>query len=416
MSSTPTNLIQIEPGQHKLTGPSSAERWLGCAGSINLTKKLIKAGLINPSSSRPAAEGTAAHLVLSTCLEDGSDAEEMRDFQLEVEDWIFIVDDEMVDGVQETLNWVRARIARAKSEGFEVELYIERWMTSILDEDAGGTGDILIHIIGDRLIVVDFKYGRGVSVEPTSDQNGCYGYLGVENFVIEVDGDMPVESWIAQPRIPHPDGTIRCHETTAQELIDWWLETVIPGIEATRDPNAPLVIGEHCRFCPNKGHCPALKNETFELPVGIDPLHLSDEELGEILVKLAAIKLLIPVMEAEALRRVRKGDKIPGKKLVRKRANRAFKTFLALPHPTNADETVEVKLEDAVRKAFGPDGFSTPDILSPKQMEGLDGGKQFVADWSYSPNNGLTLAGIKDKRKEVRPNIEQVRGPVSNVI
>ncbi len=415
-SSTALSRIVVEPGKHSSRGASSAHRWLNCAGSINLTEELARKGLINFGSSRPAAEGTAAHLVLSTCMEDGSDAHEMADFEIAVEDWVFIVDKEMIDGVQETLDWVRARIAKAKKAGFEVKVYIEKGMSSFTDPDAYGTGDVLIHIIGDRLIVVDFKYGKGVSVEPTSDQNAYYGYLGIENYIDAPESISVVESWIAQPRIPHPDGTIRKHVTNCEELTDWWMGTVLPGIEATRDPGAPLVIGEHCKWCPNKGNCPALKNETFEFPMGIDASHLNNEELGAVLAKLEAILMLQPVMEAEALRRARSGDKVPGRKLVRKKANRKFKEVMALPDPDDADETVEVKLEDAIMIYFGLDAFMEPKMRSPNQLEDLDGGSEFTSKWAYTPDNGLTLAKMSDKRVEVRPNIERVRGKISRTV
>lgn len=416
MSETAGSRIVIGPGKHSLRGASSAERWLNCEGSINLTEKLARDGMLESGSSRPAAEGTAAHLVLSTCLEDGSDAIEMKDIEIEVEHWLFIVDDEMVVSVQETLDWVRDRISRAKKEGFEAKLYIEKGLSSFLDEDAYGTADILLHIIGDRLIVVDFKYGRGVSVEPTSDQNAYYGYLGIENYIDDPASTIVVESWIAQPRIPHTDGTIRRHVTNCEELTDWWMDTVIPGIERTRNPNAPLTIGQHCRFCPNRGHCPALKNETFEFPLGIDSNHLSDEELGAALVKLDALEALKPVLQAEALRRARQGDRIPGRKLVRKKANRVFKDTMALPSPDDADEMIEVKLEDAATSEFGLDAYAEPKLKSPAQLSDLEGGKEFVSQWAFTPDNGLTLAGLKDKRPEVKPNIERLRGRAKKTV
>ncbi len=410
MSTTYHNRIIVEPGKHSSRGASSAERWLNCAGSINLTEALARKGLINFGSSRPAAEGTAAHLVLSTCLEDGSDAHEMADFEIVVEDWMFVVDKEMIDGVQECLDWVRARIAKAKKDGFEVKVYIEKGMSSFTDEDAYGTGDVLIYIVGDRFIVVDFKYGVHVVVEPTSDQNAYYGYLGIENYIDDPASIKVVESWIAQPRIPHPEGTIRKHVTNTEELTDWWFGTVLPGIAATRDPGAPLVIGQHCKWCPNKGNCPALKSETFEFPMGIETTHLTNEELGEVLSKLEAILMLQPIMEAEALRRARSGDKVPGRKLVRKKANRKFKEVMALPDPDDADEMVETKLEDAIMEQFGLDAYTDPKMRSPNQLEDLDGGSEFTAKWAYSPDKGLTLAKTSDKRVEVRPNIERIRG------
>lgn len=411
MSTTTThNRINVEPGKHSSRGASSAHRWLNCAGSINLTEELARKGLINFGSSRPAAEGTAAHLVLSTCLEDGSDANEMADFEIAVEDWVFIVDKEMIDAVQETLNWIRARIATARAAGFEVKVYVEKGMSSFTDPDAYGTGDVLIHIVNDRLIIGDFKYGKGVTVEPTSDQNAYYGYLGIENYIDNPESIKVVESWIFQPRIPHPEGTIRKHVTNCEELTEWWMGTVLPGIKATRAPGAPLVIGEHCKWCPNKGNCPALKQETFEFPMGIEASHLNNEELGAVLVKLDAILMLQGVMEAEALRRSRTGDKVPGRKLVRKQSNRKFKEVMALPDPGNADHMVEVKLEKAIMAQFGLDAYAEPRMRSPNQLEELDGGSEFTAKWAYTPDNGLTLAKSSDKRVEVRPLIERSRG------
>lgn len=409
MSDTVADRIIIEEGRHSKRGASSANRWRNCPGSINLTEKLLAEGSIKILTNRAAAEGTAAHLVLSTCLEDGSDAQEMKDTIIEVADWSFVVDDEMVEGVQESLDWIRNRVSRAKKEGFEVHLYVERGLESLTDEDAFGTPDTIIHIVGDRLIVVDFKYGRGVSVEPHSDQNGYYGYLAVENYLNSPDDVKVVESWIHQPRIPHPDGTIRRHITNAKELTDWWFNEVLPDIEATRDPDAELVIGEHCRFCANKSHCPALKSEVFEFPMGIEPSHMTDDELGQALTKIKAIETLKETFEREALRRARAGDRIPGWKLVRKKANRTWKEKQPVRNPDNPDEMVETTIEDAARAAFGMEAYSDPKLKSPAQIEKLDGGNDFASHWAYSPDQGLTLAAESDKRMEVRPNIERVR-------
>ena len=407
------NKIVVEESRHSKLGASSAHRWLNCPGSISLTDKLYKDATIKPSTNRAAAEGTAAHLVLSSCLEDGDDAISMKDMEIEVGDWVFVVDDEMVAGVQETLDWIRARISKAKQDGFEVQLYVERGMESFTDEDAFGTGDVIIHIVNDRVIILDFKYGRGVSVEPDSDQNYYYGYLAVENYIEDPEAVKVAECWIAQPRIPHPNGTIRRHITNVDELTSWWFNRALPGMERTRDKDAELVIGEHCRFCPAKGHCPALKSEVFEFPMGIDTAHLTDEELGSILEKLKALATVQSTFESEALRRARRGDKIPGFKLVRKKANRTWKQKQPLK-VSDSDDMVETSLEDAMDKAFGLDCWSEPKRLSPAQVEKLDGGNDFASLWAYSPDLGLTLAPESDKRLEVRPNVERMYGSRSN--
>lgn len=401
--------IIVPEGRHSRRGASSSTRFIACPGSIQLTEKLIADGTIKPTTNRAAAEGTAAHLVHSSCLEDGTDAESMRGFEIEVADWVFVVDDEMIEGVQESIDWIRSRVSDAKAMGFEVDLYVEKSFTSFSDEDVYGTADVILHIIGWGLIVFDFKYGRGVTVEPVSDQNYYYSYLAAENLLPPDASDTIVESWISQPRIPHPEGTIRSHLTTVEEVTDWWYTTLLPSIVATREEEAELVLGEHCRFCPNKGHCPALKAEVFEFPMGIAPTHLTDTELGEVLQRLKAIDSVKSTFEQEALRRARNGDKLPGFKLVRKKANRAWKEKQAMKE-ANTGEMIQIEFEDAVIEEFGEEAYEPRKVRSPAQIEKLDGGKEFASTWAYKPDLGLTLAAESDKRPEVLSNMERLRG------
>lgn len=148
----------------------------------------------------------------------------------------------------------------------------------------------------------------------------------------------------------------------------------------------------------------ALKSEVFELPVSIDPTHLNDEELGEVLKKIDAVLLAKKAYEQEALRRARAGDKIPGRKLVKKKTTRTFKTSMTVKEGDD-----ELKLEDAAVIEFGMDAYEEPKLKSPAQMEKLKGGRDFVSKWAYSPDNGLTLAPDSDTRPEVKPTIERAR-------
>jgi hypothetical protein len=289
-----------------------------------------------------------------------------------------------------------------------VEVYVERGMESITDDEAYGTGDVIIHIVADRLIVVDLKYGRGITVEPDSSQNYYYGYLALENYVGKWDSIKVIELWIAQPRIPHPAGTIRRHITNVAEVKDWWYGKVLPAIENTRKNDAELAIGEWCRFCPAKGNCPALKAEVFEFPASVDPAHLDDDELGQAIMTLNALVQVKSNLEAEALRRARGGSKITGFKLVRQRGNREWKEQLALEID---GEMTTVQLKDAILEEFGfEDAYTEPKLKSPAQIEKVDGGNDFASKWAYSPDRGLTLAPESDKRVEVRPNVERLYG------
>ena len=53
---------------HAKLGPSAAERWFNCPGSIRASE-----GMPN-NSSVFAAEGTAAHALAAWCLQTGKDA------------------------------------------------------------------------------------------------------------------------------------------------------------------------------------------------------------------------------------------------------------------------------------------------------------------------------------------------------
>jgi hypothetical protein len=67
-----------------------------------------------------------------------------------------------------------------------------------------------------------------------------------------------VELVIVQPRAPHKDGPVRRWMTDAIHLMDF-MDTCAAGAAATEDPDAPLAAGEHCKFCPAAGICPALR-------------------------------------------------------------------------------------------------------------------------------------------------------------
>jgi hypothetical protein len=258
-------------------------------------------------------------------MEDGSDAHELKGAKLSASGFDFVVDDEMVEGVQSTLDFVREKINRYKDEGHEVRVYIEKGLSCVLEDEAYGTADIIIHVANERLIVIDFKYGRGITVEPTSEQNKYYGYLAVENYLSPDETVKVVESWISQPRIPHSGGPNRRHVTNAEELIDWWMGTVLPGIEATRDPNALLVTGDHCRWCPaNKLRaCPALKGEALEMTTDIDQTYLTNDELSQLLLKTKTVVQYLKDLEGEAFKRAVSGSPVAGFKLVRKISKRA---------------------------------------------------------------------------------------------
>lgn len=401
------NVVRIPESAHSSRGASGAYRYLACARSIKLTEQLAKEGKKVHKTSPAAAEGTVAHTVASTALEEGSEAWEFAGMEFKAGDWSFVVDEEMQSGVQTYLDLVRDLIKKYRDAGHEVRAYIEKKLDSITHDDAWGSPDVIIHVVGLKLIIIDFKYGRGVPVSTDSPQIKYYGYLACENYLPTFNAVKEVEMWISQPRIPHSKGVNRADVMTPQALEEWWMTVLLPGIEETYNPEATLVVGEHCRFCPAKDFCPALKKEVFDFNLEIEPDYLTEDEIGKIMDKKSAISKYFERIEQEAFRRAMRGSPIPGYKLVRQKANRVFKDSIAEPNPEDSKNPKVIKLEDAVKTRFGDAAYTEPVLKTPPQIEKLSGGKSFVAQWAYSPVKGLTLAANSDTREAVKRTIEQ---------
>lgn len=397
------NRVVVEDVPHSSRGASSAYRWLNCPGQIALAEQVLRRGGDLRESGPAAAEGTAAHTIAAAALDEGVDAWEYTGITVCVSDYEFEVDEEMVEGVQLYLDEVRNRVASYREQGHDVHVHVEKPLQSMTDPDAFGTPDTLIHVPAVALDVIDFKYGKKIVCEPDSEQTKYYGYLGLETYVAEVPPER-VGLGIVQPRLPHPRGLVRWYEDESAESLEaWWYDVVLPGIDRTRDSDAAfLKVGEWCRFCPARGHCPALKGDTSEFPLDMDPSFLTGEELGALLDKAKAISSYWKTcLEPLAYMRVMSGEEVAGYKLVRKQAARVFKKSMVVRQGTD-NHPEKMTVETAAREAFGDDAFTEPELLSPAQMEKIPGGKHFVSKWSYTPDTGLTIAPASDKREPVR--------------
>lgn len=390
------NRLVLEEGEHSKLGASGAYRWMNCAGSVQLIEK-IKAALNAKELAEfcrpgvPASEGTAAHAIAAMALEQEKEAWEFAGMEVVADGLTFVVDQEMVDGIQVHLDLVRRLMDQYADQG--ARLYVEEGLSSFLDPDAWGTSDTIIFVPGVKLIVIDFKYGRNIIVEPDSSQNKEYGYMACEGF--EDSGIEDVELWITQPRAPHPKGRVRSYSATRAELEKWFVGEAVPAMAATREPDALLTIGTWCRFCDAKDKCPAMKGETLNLNMDLEPEYMTGEELGSLMQRGDAINKYMAKLGEEAFKRVRAGEEVSGYKLVRKKTARIWKD----------------KAEAAIKKAFGDEAYTEPKLLTPPAIEKLTGGKKIVARWAFSPKNkGLTIAKESDTREAVVVSGEEFFG------
>jgi len=174
---------------HAVLGPSSAERWMNCYGSVELSQGIIDTG------SNDASAGTMMHTVSATCLDESTDAV----------GYIGTVDGEtglilQVDQagyVQYYVDYVRS-LASLPGAILMIEqsLPIE-FMTG--EEGAQGTADAII-ITEDELIVVDAKFGFKPVDAVENKQLQMYAAAAYEIYGMAYDFKT-VRLVIVQPRI-----------------------------------------------------------------------------------------------------------------------------------------------------------------------------------------------------------------------
>lgn len=371
---------------HSERGASSAHRWIACSGSVNAQR-----GRDDPGSE-PAREGTAAHEVSDLCLKQGMDAIEFVGRMIVVGNHQIECTEEMALHVQVYVDYVRSR------ETSSTETLIEHGfdVSDVLREGMFGTNDASVY---DRatgvLEVIDFKYGFGV-VEPEENPQLIYYGIGA---LTKGEGRWvsAVKLTIVQPRAPHRQGPVRSWTTEPFTLVEW-IDKLQAAADATDDPNAPRTAGEHCTFCKAAGDCGTLRaraKEVARMEFADFPDQLDDPTIAAILEDADIVSTWVNAVKAEAYRRAVAGEKIPGYKLVPKRAIRKWDM-------DDADFLAPILMqqfdlpEDA--PIYSPRKLKTPaqleKLLPPKRRAELE-------EFYDKTSSGFNLAREADAREEV---------------
>ncbi len=174
------------------------------------------------------------------------------------------------------------------------------------------------------------------------------------------------------------------------------------AIERVRTGDPTLATGTHCKFCPAKPICPAIRDdiqrtaeldftnfevEKISLPV---PSSLTPERLAHLITNASLFKEWAASIIAYGHRLAENGQSIPGYKLVEKRANRRW------VNPSD--------VEGAFGLEFGEDVYNKK-LKSPAQMEKLLGKrKSELEDYWETPIAGKTLVALGDLRDGVPPD------------
>jgi hypothetical protein len=182
-----------------------------------------------------AKEGTDAHRIFATCLEQRGSPSDYTD------------DVYLAGHLNRALEIARRIIA---GRPFKVEIRLDPIPEL---EKVWGTADVLVFDEDDTVAdVIDLKFGVSVMVEPSAVQLRIYALLAAQKYSCSYEG---IRLHIVQPRGEHPLGPHRTHLITPDKLDDL-LVALEKAVEATEDPEAPRVGGAWCRFCAAKSDCP----------------------------------------------------------------------------------------------------------------------------------------------------------------
>lgn len=297
----------------QLFSPSKAERRINCPGSARL-----EAGLPDQKSAY-AEEGSAAHALAEICLRRGEDAAKYsgRRIARAGEGWSILqpgtkrtdgyeVVANMTEAVQTYLDYVRGLSAGA-------EVMIEKRFK--LADDVWGTADHIAAVPFGPLYVSDYKHGQGVPVDPEWNAQALTYALGAV-YSSPYDHDQVVVS-IIQPRC-REGAPIKTWALPIPRLYQWRDEILLPGIDACRRPDAPLVPGAHCKFCKAQGGCPAIHKEVAAvMPLQAEaalpnPGLMTNDQLGAILDKREMAESWLKEVYSLAMRRVEAGEIVRG--------------------------------------------------------------------------------------------------------
>lgn len=370
---------------HALLSASGASRWLKCPPSACLEDELPD------TTSEFAKEGTVAHEVCEILLRKHlgliAMATATKNINKLKKDDPF--SDEMIDYANDYIDYITEK---AKSDD-AVILVEEQLDFSKYVPEGFGTGDCII-VQDGVLTIIDFKYGKGVSVSAEDNpQMMLYALGAVEmfGFIYEFD---KVEMCIFQPRI----GNISESVETVEELIKWGELTVIPTAKLAFAGDGEFYAGDHCRFCKLRNKCKYLadycletvKDEFEDLDGRLDKSLLAPEDIAMIIGRMKIVQNWLKDVESYAINGILEGTlDVPGYKVVEGRSNRTYKdqdkvavVLTANGYPESVLFEKKLLTITAMEKAVGKKNFNT-----------------LLADLIEKPKGKPTIVPLSDKRE-----------------
>jgi hypothetical protein len=373
--------------QHSnIVGGSTAKRVINCPGSVALVQKMPP-----KPSSKYADEGTLLHNVMAELIM----SEEPPDYYIgtRYEDQILTL--ELVE--EKILPALRALDVIDPEHKMEIEAETRVGFGDLLPGVFGSTD--LIGRLGNRAVVLDWKFGDGVMVEVEENPQLMF-YAAAAMRTPEAqwafEGVTEIEMVIVQP----PE--IRRWVTTPERIAKFELE-LVQAVKQAEKPDAKLAVGDHCRWCAAKPICPKMTGAVDRaLKVQLD--NLDAPKISAYLKNADMLEDWIKDLRALALQMLESGAKLPEYKLVAKRAIRSW----------SDEEKAKVALF-----AYGlteSEVMETTVVSPAKAEKALKKRKLGLPeDLVVAISSGNTLASVDDPRPEVMLLGKQLSAALSKI-
>ena len=374
--------------QHStIVGGSTAKRVISCPGSVALVQQMPP-----KPSSKYADEGTLLHNVIAEILTTDRTPESYLGTVYEG----ITLDQDLIDA--------KLRPALDALNEIDPNKEMEYAVEQVVGFDTAlpgvfGSAD-LIGRLGDRAIVLDWKFGSGVAVDVEENAQAMFyaaAAMRTPATMWAFQGVTEIECIIVQPP------SVKRWVTYPSRIASFERELVL-AVRGAMLSDAPLSSGDHCRWCAAKPVCPvmtgavdrALKNK----------LHAIDAaQIGVYLKQAELLEAWISGVNELAYQMLDEGLSVPGYKLVPKRSTRkwidddkALEALEALGWPTR--ELVETT------------------VISPAKAEKLLKKQKIAlpADLVVSISTGNTLATEDDPRPAVMQIGKQLASALGKLV
>ena len=368
---------------HALLSASGAHRWLNCTPSARLEAQFPD------TTSEAAKEGTLAHEIAEAKVRnyfqtlDYGKAWKTKELAKLKKRKLYAP--EMEGYTNDYVDYCRA--AALEWENFPYIDVEKKLDLSGYVPEGFGTADLIL-IGGNKLRIIDLKYGKGVPVSAERNPQLMLYALGAYDAYSMLYDIQEVELSIFQPRIDNTSSwTVSIKELMAfGELVKEKAAIAIKG-EGEQTP------GDWCRFCRACAQCRARaeKNVEFAFKSHDAPELMTLDEIGGYLERGEDVARWLKDLQEYALSQCLAGHEVAGWKAVEGRGSRDW---------TDQEEAFKRLEEHGIDEAM----LYERKPLSLAQTEKLVGKKEFadtVGDLVVKKPGKPTLVPETDKRTAI---------------